>query len=473
MKTRFAPSPSGYLHLGNARTALFSALFAATEAGGKFLLRIEDTDAERSTETYRDAIVEDLHWLGIYWQQGFRAGGDDAGVAYTQAERGTLYAEHLSRLERAGHAYPCFCTPETLARQRAEQRAAGKPPRYVGTCRELDATEVECRLARGEAPALRFRVEQGATPGFDDLVRGPQAFRGVDIGDFIIQRADGGPAFFFCNAIDDALMGVSHVLRGEDHLSNTPRQLLLLQALGFPEPSYGHLPLLLGEDGKPLSKRLGDVSLRALRDRGYLPQAVLNYLARLGHAFKDKALLSFDQLAAVFQISRVASAPAHYDPAQLAHWQKLALAEADAETLWAWMGEKTHTQVPKGQELQFVAAIRGNIRFPDEAVEWAGRLYANSLERDGGALDIISGSSADYFQTAAVLLPDSSDFKAFLAQMKEATGCRGKALFQPLRAALTGCLAGPELGPLVALLGTQQAVRRLEECVELINEGKR
>ncbi len=473
MKTRFAPSPSGYLHLGNARTALFNALFASAAEGGIFLLRIEDTDAERSVAAYRDAILEDLHWLGVHWQQGFGAEDEGSEVSYTQAGRGTLYAEHLSHLERDGHAYPCFCSPETLAHQRAAQRAAGKPPRYAGTCRDLDVGEVESRLARGEVPALRFRVEQAARPGFDDLVRGPQAFRGADIGDFIIRRADGGPAFFFCNAVDDALMGVSHVLRGEDHLSNTPRQLLLLQALNFPAPSYGHLPLLLGEGGKPLSKRLGDVSLRALREQGYLPQAILNYLARLGHAFTDNALLSFDELAAAFQIDRVASAPAHYDPAQLAHWQKLALTEVAEDILWAWMGKGTHARVPEGLEMQFVEAIRGNIRFPHEALDWADRLFATSMERNDEAMEIIRGSGTDYFQTAAALLSEELEFKAFLGRIKEATGCRGKALFQPLRAGLTGCLVGPELGPLLALLGTQRAVRRIEECMTLINEGKR
>ncbi len=472
MKTRFAPSPSGYLHLGNARTALFNALFAASEGDGTFLLRIEDSDAERSTVDYRDAIVEDLRWLGVHWQEGYGLKGADTTTTYTQAGRGALYAEYLSRLEAEGHAYPCFCTPEILAGQRVEQRAAGKPPRYPGTCRHLKAPEIERRLAGGEVPALRFRVEPAAKPDFDDLVRGSQAFRGADIGDFIIRRADGGPAFFFCNAIDDALMGVSHVLRGEDHLSNTPRQLLLLQALGLPVPIYGHLPLLLGDNGKPLSKRLGDVSLRALRELGYFPEALLNYLARLGHAYTDNGLLSFGDLASAFQVHKIASAPAHYDPAQLAHWQKLALGEAEEGVLWEWMGKETRARVPVGQEMQFVAAIRGNIRFPDEALAWAERLFSTTLERDDESLEIIRESGANYFQTATVLLSEYVDFKNFMARLRDATGCQGKALFQPLRAGLTGCLSGPELAPLVLLLGTEQAVQRLNECVHIL-KGKR
>ncbi|HET7921906.1 MAG TPA: glutamate--tRNA ligase, partial [Gammaproteobacteria bacterium] len=258
VRTRFAPSPTGHLHVGNARTALFNALFAR-HAGGVLILRIEDTDAERSRREFERDLIEDLRWLGVVWQEGPDEGGSKG--PYRQSERGAVYAEHIAQLEAKAQAYPCFCTPAELALSRKAQLAAGKPPRYAGTCAHLDKRGIEARLARGLKPALRFRVPDRGETGFDDLVRGRQVFANHDIGDFVIRRADGSPAFFFSNALDDALMGVTHVLRGEDHLANTPRQLLLLQALELPAPHYGHLSLIIGEHDAPLSKREGGGSL--------------------------------------------------------------------------------------------------------------------------------------------------------------------------------------------------------------------
>ena len=260
--TRFAPSPTGALHLGNARTALFNYLLAR-RAGGRFILRIEDTDLERSTDAYLTALVDDLRWLGIDWQEGPGIGGPAA--PYRQSERSTLYADFQERLIVTGAAYPCYCTPSELELSRKAMLAAGKPPRYAGTCRELTAAQRRDRAARGLAATLRFRVHHGAEVAFDDFVHGPQRFATDEIGDFIVRRADGSAAFFFCNAVDDALMGITHVLRGADHLTNTPRQILVLGALGLQAPAYGHVSLIVGEDGAPLSKRHGAASLADLR----------------------------------------------------------------------------------------------------------------------------------------------------------------------------------------------------------------
>ncbi|MCC8999105.1 MAG: glutamate--tRNA ligase, partial [Candidatus Contendobacter sp.] len=331
IKTRFAPSPTGYLHLGNVRTALFNALLSQ-HWGGQFLLRIEDTDQERSRPEYVAALLEDLRWLGLDWQEGPEVGGPQA--PYAQSERAAIYAKYYQRLEAADQAYPCFCTPAELALSRKRQLAAGRPPRYTGTCARLSEAERRARRERGLQPTLRFQVPVAQTVEFIDRVRGPQRFASADIGDFVIRRADGAPQFFFANAVDDALMEVTHVLRGEDHLTNTPRQLLLLQALDLPAPEYGHLALIVGSDGGPLSKREGDLSLRELRAAGYLPEALLNYLARLGHSYECDSWMDPAELAAGFAPERLGRAPARYDAAQLLHWQSEAVRHTSPEQLW-------------------------------------------------------------------------------------------------------------------------------------------
>lgn len=282
--TRFAPSPTGALHLGNARTALFSFLLARS-SGGRFILRIEDSDRGRGSEAHVSSQLSDLTWLGLSWDAG--PDRDDGRGPYRQSERGSIYDGLYERLERQGQAYPCYCTPLELDVARRSQLAAGQPPRYPGTCRGLDAGERAARVAEGRQPALRFRVPEAERVEFDDLVRGPQSVAAASLGDFVLRRADGGAVFFFCNAVDDALMGVTQVLRGDDHLSNTPRQLLLLQALELPAPRYGHLALLVDASGAPLSKRRGSATVGELRERGYLAAAVGNYLLRLGQDRKS------------------------------------------------------------------------------------------------------------------------------------------------------------------------------------------
>jgi len=333
-RTRFAPSPTGDVHVGNARTALYSALLAARD-GGVFILRIEDTDAARSQRALEEGMQADLHWLGIHWQEGPDVGGPKA--PYRQSERTQFYDEHLRKLADKGLVYPCFCTAMELEVSRKTQLSAGKPPRYAGTCAQLSTAEIEVRIAKGLKPALRFRVpEQGETV-FIDLVRGRQVFAHQDIGDFIVRRADGSPAFFFSNAVDDALMGVTHVLRGEDHLANTPRQLLIMEALGLKAPQYAHLSLIVGQGGAPLSKREGGGSLKDLRAEGVLPEAMLNYLARLGHTYADNAFLDFATLARGFDVGHLGHSPAHFDHTQLEHWQGEAVRHADGQRLWDWM----------------------------------------------------------------------------------------------------------------------------------------
>ncbi|SIT72502.1 glutamyl-tRNA synthetase /glutamate--tRNA(Gln) ligase [Ectothiorhodosinus mongolicus] len=458
-KSRFAPSPTGWLHLGNLRTALFSALMAWRH-GGHFLLRVEDTDAERSEQAFTEALYEDLHWLGLDWQEGPGIGG--AQGPYLQSERAEIYQRFYDELEAKGLAYPCFCSAQALKLSRKAQLTSGQPPRYAGTCAHLSSDEVQRRRDQGIEPTLRFRVPPGKEVRFTDLVRGEQVYRSEDIGDFVIRRSDGTPAFFFSNAIDDALMGVTHVLRGEDHLTNTPRQLMLLEALGLPTPSYAHISLILGSDGGPLSKRAGALSLRALREQGYLPIAILNHLARLGHVYERDDLLPLDDLIGDFDVARLGRAPARHDPTQLDHWQRLAVNHADDAVLLGWLDDQ---DVSAEQAQQLVAAVRDNVQFPADLRAWAQRLLKGLPEFDADGQALLRAAGADFFQQALQVLDSApDDFKAFAQAVGERSGARGKALFQPLRLALSGVMFGPEMHRIWTLLGPAACRARLEHA---------
>ncbi len=462
-KSRFAPSPTGLLHLGNVRTALFNYLLARNRHG-TFLLRIEDTDAARGHEKFAQALEQDLLWLGLDWQEGPNRSGEHG--PYLQSQRGPLYARYFEALETAGQAYPCFCSEHELEISRKTAIAAGRPPRYSGRCRRLSGEEVAARRAQGKPATLRFHVTDGAKAEFEDAVRGPQSFATSDIGDFVIRRSDGTPAFFFCNAVDDALMGVSLVLRGEDHLTNTPRQLLLLQALGLTPPAYAHIALVVGADSAPLSKRTGSLSVHELRERGYLPLAVNNYLARLGHSYDSNDFLDLESLAGSFDVARLHRAPSRFDEQQLLHWQREAVLRTGAGALWSWMATTAGERVPAPDRNAFVEAIRGNILFPAEAGHWAQAVYAPELAISHAAREVIQATGEEFFDFARrALEKHGTDFKAVSAMVKQDTGLAGKPLFQPLRAALTGELDGPEMARLLPLIGLQRARQRLLACI--------
>lgn len=460
LKTRFAPSPTGLLHVGNVRTALYNYLLAR-HGGGGFLLRIEDTDATRGHERHARTLMEDLRWLGLEWNEGPERGGPDG--PYAQSQRGDIYATYADRLGAAGLAYPCFCTEHELKLERKAQVAAGRPPRYSGKCRALSPEEVQVRRNRGIPATLRFHVADGRTVEFNDRVRGPQRFATNDIGDFVIRRSDGTPAFFFSNAVDDALMGVSIVVRGEDHLTNTPRQILLLEALDLTPPDYAHIPLVVGADGAPLSKRTGSRSLQELRNAGYLPVAINNYLARVGHTYDAQQLLSLDELARYFDIARVHHSPARYDETQLLHWQREAVRAASGDDLWKWMEESTRTIVPAGERDAFVDAVRANVTFPADALHWARVIYADEVTLSHPARDVVEAAGAEFFARSAkaVEMLEMPVFEELARNVTELTGAKGKSLFQPLRSALTGELHGPEMAKLLPLIGVERARKRL------------
>lgn len=462
-KTRFAPSPTGLLHLGNVRTALFNHLLARGQ-GGVFLLRLEDTDAVRGHERYATALQEDLTWLGLGWDEGPEVGGPHG--PYAQSQRSEIYERFARALEVKGLAYRCFCTEHELKMERKVQLAAGRPPRYSGKCRALGATEIEARRARGLPATLRFHVADGRSVEFEDAVRGMQRFATSDIGDFVIRRSDGTPAFFFCNAVDDALMGVTLVVRGDDHLTNTPRQILLLEALELRAPAYAHIPLVVGADGAPLSKRTGSRSLQELRAAGYLPAAINNYLARLGHTYETHGLLSHADLAARFELARVHHSPARYDEMQLLHWQREAVKSLSAEDVWSWAGAEAQGWVPTAEKEAFIAAVRPNVVFPADVARWARVVYADDLALSTAAREAIADAGRSFFEEALPALDTArASFATMSSALKSRTGRSGKTLFRPLRAALTGELDGPEMAQLLPLIGYERARDRLARAL--------
>ncbi len=459
IRTRFAPSPTGRLHLGNVRTALFNFLLARA-TGGTFLLRLEDTDAERSSEPAAAVILDDLCWLGLVWEEGPDRGG--AAGPYRQSERFAVYDAYLARLLESGQAYPCWRTDAELREFRRRCLLARRPPVYDREWARLPDHEVARREAAGQKPVIRFRVPDAGALVSEDCIRGAQHFALADIGDFVLRRSDGTPAFFFSNALDDALMGVTHVLRGEDHLSNTPRQILLLEALGFPVPVYGHLPLLMGEDGKPLSKRTGSAGMAEFRDGGIFPQALANYAARLGHAFESGDLMSLDALANHFGLGKIGKAPAHYDPVQLEHWQSLAVQAADDATLAVWAGEAALVSVPEDLRARFFRCVRPNIHRPADVAAWADILFGGGPAFAPGAVAELGETGPEFFRAAlAGLEAGGNSLAAISGTVKRQLGVKGRALFRPLRLALTGAETGPELAQILELLPVDAVRSRL------------
>ena len=460
MRVRFAPSPTGHLHVGNARTALFNWLLARG-GGGTFMLRIEDTDVERSTRESESAIVSDLKWLGLDWDEGPDVGGPSG--PYRQSERLHLYESYAKELLGAGAAYYCFCSPADLESAREAAVIAGRPALYPGTCRGLTLEQAEARVAAGERPAIRFRVPDDHDVVFEDIVRGEVRFPIEVIGDPVLVRADGHPAYNFAVVVDDALMEVTHVVRGEDHISNTPRQILLYEALGFTPPAFAHLSLVLGPDHSPLSKRHGATSVAEFREKGYLPEALVNYLALIGWSpGGNDELLPIEELARRFSLDGVGLSAGVFDEEKLAwvnrHYLKMADPSRVAELSLPFFLAAGVRMAPDERGIEFLAdAMAMATSSVDRLSDIPARLAlvfdydaARALEDAEVAAEMgEEGSRAVVTALASELAEaprlDRGRFRAVANQVKAITGQKGKALFHPIRIALTGRAEGPEL----------------------------
>jgi glutamyl-tRNA synthetase len=457
--TRFAPSPSGNLHLGNARTALFSFLLAR-RAGGRFVLRIEDTDAGRSSEEFCRNQQEDLIWLGLTWDAG--PGREDERGPYRQSRRVAFYTRHFATLEQRDRVYECYCTPLELEVSRKSQLSAGKPPRYAGTCRHLTAAQRAAKRAAGITPTLRFRVPAGERVEFVDFVHGAQSYPSDDIGDFIVRRADGSAAFFFGNAVDDAAMGITHVVRGEDHLTNTPRQILILRALDLQVPEYGHVSLLVGPDGAPLSKRHGATTVGEYREQGFTAAALCNHLFRLGHSSPENGLLDLAAMAQAFDPAHLGRASAHFDASQLRVWQKESVKLMSGEQVAQWLAPQLPADLPDATRSAFIEAVRPNVVLPEDAREWREIVFGGMPGIAAPEQAVIDAAGKGFFAAAAqAAATHPGDFKALAGATSTITGRKGKALYQPLRIALTGLTHGPELAPLLRAMPAGFAQARL------------
>jgi len=469
-RVRFAPSPTGNLHVGNARTALFNWLLARRH-GGTFILRIEDTDIERSTEASERSIYDDLRWLGLDWDEGPDVGGSHA--PYRQSERMAEYAAAAQSLLAAGRAYYCFCSTDDLDRERREALATGQPPRYSGKCRAIDPAVAADRVSGGEAAALRFAVPPGRSVTFRDVVRGEVTFATEVIGDPVMIRSNGRPAYNFAVVVDDAQMQITHVVRGEDHISNTPRQILIYEALGLSVPVFAHLSLVLGPDHAPLSKRHGATSVAEFRDRGYLPEALVNYLALLGWSpGESEELVDVQEMARRFDLERVTHSAAVFDTDKLSwinrHYMKEAPSDRIARMALPYFvraGWTTGSDPAAALVESLLPMVVGSVDRLEDIPERLTGLFAWDADRAVATIaadpDIAVAEAVIHAFAREVEAFQSLDRQAFRAaaeRVRQRTGIKGRALFHPIRDALTAASSGPELDLIVPAIDRAAAL---------------
>jgi len=473
IRVRFAPSPTGYLHLGNIRTALFNYLFAKKNKG-QFLLRIEDTDTERSKREYEESQKEDLLWMGLRWDEGPDVGGPCG--SYRQSERLEIYREFVDDLIKKQRAYYCYVTEEEVEEMKRVARLEKKPPRFDNRGRNFSEPEIERRKAKGIKPTIRFRIKEPELI-LHDMIRGTVKFNLEDmVGDFVIVKADGMPTFHLAVCIDDALMKVTHVIRGEDHLSNTPKHVMLTEAMGLMPPMYGHLPLVNGPGGEPLSKRMDSISVRHFRKQGYLPEALANYIALLGWSAGDnREIFKFEELIESFDLARVGKSPAAYDPQKLnwvngEHLRKLADQDFARKSL-AYLKEQKLLRIPEPLAVRTLPVFKDSIDKFEDLGDRLGFMAEDFSYEEKGWLT--REPSKNIFKRAILLLPDLAFdnpevYQVFIDKLKPEVTVKGKDLFMPLRVALTGREHGPELKKLFPILGRDFITMRLKKALEVV-----
>jgi nondiscriminating glutamyl-tRNA synthetase len=475
-RVRFAPAPTGLLHIGNARTALFNFLFARRHQG-TLVLRIEDTDLERSDDASMDRIMEDLRWLGILWDEG--PDRDGSVGPYRQSQRISIYREFADRLSQEGKSYKCFCSEERLENLRKEQLSKGRMPRYDGRCRSLSAEEISKMESSGLRPVLRFHVGRGSIL-FEDLIHGKMNFDSAGMGDFIIVRSDGMAAYNFACVVDDHLMEITHVIRGEDHLSNTPRQVLLYQALSWQPPLFAHHPLILGPDRSPLSKRHAATAVSQYREEGFLPEALENYLILLGWAPPSgQETLPLEKMVKEFSIQDISRSAPVFNRKKLEWLNSFYIREKEeghlSEMLIPYLQK---AGIPTGRvDRQWLKEISGvlkeNLVVLSQVEEYLGIFFDEQFFFEDGAKTILRDPrNRETLHSVLSVLEESSetpsdDQTSLLSQLEKKTGRKGKSLYAPLRAAVTGKTKGPELAKTLPLLGKERIIKRLKVALEI------
>lgn len=483
MRVRFAPSPTGPFHIGGARSALFNWLLAR-KTGGSFILRIEDTDQERSSRESEENIKDALRWLGLDWDEGIDVGGPYG--PYRQTERLSMYAIYTERLVSEGKAYRCFCTEEELDAERQGQMAKGQTPQYMGRCRHLSQADEDQLRTAGRKCTIRFRVPDNQTITFRDAVRGTVSFESSGIGDFVIVKSDGLPVYNYAVVLDDALMQVTHVIRAEEHLSNTPRQILLYQALGLPLPEFGHISLILGKDRTKMSKRHGATSVEQYRALGYLPDAVVNFLALLGWSpVGEQEIFNREELIQLFSLDHVAKNPAVFDIDKL-NWinsqylKRLDIIALTDMALPHLRDEGLIKEHVSPDELawlrQVVEAVREHISFLAQIPEHARVFFEDEFEMETEeAAECLRDADVpkvmELFRLKLLALPvlDSVAIQGLLKEVGKELKLVGKKVFMPIRVALTGKMHGPELIALIPLLGSQRVLARADRSMARVS----
>jgi glutamyl-tRNA synthetase len=473
VRTRIEPAPSGSIHVGNARTALYNWLFTR-QNGGSFVLRIGDTDAKRVSEANYQAVLEDFRWLGLTWDEGPEVGGDFG--PYRQSERFERYDAVVRKMLDDGHAYRCYCTPEELEARRKEAEGEKRTPGYDGRCRHLTDDERAAFEAAGRTSAVRFKVPEGRTVTFEDVVRGTIDTATERIPDFVVQRSDGSPTYMLAATVDDALMNITYIIRGEDLMPATPRQLLMREAMAvYDVPVFAHLPLLVSEDGRPLSKRWGDVAVSNYRDRGFLPEALINYLALLGWSYDDRTnIFSVDELVAKFSLERVGRNPAAFDVAKLewlnAHYIRELKPVDLADRLVPFCqraGVPVDTPARRATLEAVVPLLSERLKRLDEAPDMIRFLFADPEPDDKAAKAL--RDQGDYLTQVADTLDGAGEWttasiETALRALAERLELKPRKAFQPIRAAVTGTLVSPPLFESMEILGRADTLARLRRA---------
>jgi nondiscriminating glutamyl-tRNA synthetase len=480
VRLRFAPSPTGHLHIGGARTALFNFLYAK-KFGGDFILRIENTDQARNVESATEKFLEGFKWLGLDWDEGPDVGG--AYGPYIQMDRLSIYQNYIERLVREGKAYYCYCTKEEEDLERERLKALGKVYHYSGKCRYLDEKTQKQYEKEGRSYTIRFRVPDDQDVLFTDLVRGDMKFNTNDIGDFIIVKSNGVPVYNFAVTVDDALMQITHVIRGEEHLSNTPCQILLYEALGWKTPEFGHLPLILNPNGKKLSKRDESIIqfIEQYKDLGYLPEALVNYLALLGWSpsgeLSEEEIFSLDELIQHFSIDRVSKAGAIFDVEKLAWINGQYIKKADLDRIVDMAIPYLQKEGYIGENFDrewlthLVSLFQSGMSAVSEITQLAKQFFVDDVSYDEEANQILAGESVSVvlsaFQAKVNTLEEYTpdNIKALLKEVQKETGYKGKQLFMPVRVAATGQNHGPDLNKTLYLLGKEKVLERINQII--------